>query len=195
MYLSYEGLTLDCHALFVYSFHNSTVVPFLWGIDTLLKKLLDYGNSLKISVVPFLWGIDTEPQPVNSMVKITLYLSYEGLTHYLRKLPTKSLNEKNIKLYLSYEGLIRYRGRHFGSSFSYILKSVLWFPSNFQWYVHKSWSVEWTFVCHNSRMEVLDEKYHIVSDGIINREDYTLLFENEEKKHIISVEVTHPINI
>ena len=44
-------------------------------------------------------------------------------------------------------------------------------------------------------MEVFDEKYHIVSDGIINREDYALLFENEEKKHIIPVEVTHPINI
>ena len=44
-------------------------------------------------------------------------------------------------------------------------------------------------------MEVLDEKYHIISDGILNREDYALLFENEEKKHIIPVEVTHPINI
>ena len=44
-------------------------------------------------------------------------------------------------------------------------------------------------------MEVLDEKYHIVSDGIINREDYALLFENEEKKYIIPVEVTHQINI
>ena len=48
---------------------------------------------------------------------------------------------------------------------------------------------------HNSQMEVLDGKYHIVSDGIINREDYALLFENEEKKHIIPVEVTHQINI
>ena len=42
---------------------------------------------------------------------------------------------------------------------------------------------------------MLDGKYHIVSDGIINREDYVLLFEYEEKNHIIPVEVTHQINI
>lgn len=53
--------------------------------------------------------------------------------------------------------------------------------------------------CHyqwyGSQLEILDGKYHIVSDGIINREDYSILFENEEKKQIIPVEVTDQINI
>lgn len=48
---------------------------------------------------------------------------------------------------------------------------------------------------HSSQLEILDGKYHIVSDGIINREEYSLLFENEEKKQIIPVEVTDQINI
>lgn len=33
-----------------------------------------------------------------------------------------------------------------------------------------------------------------MSDGIINRQDFTLLFENEQKKHFIPVEVTDQIN-
>ena len=48
---------------------------------------------------------------------------------------------------------------------------------------------------YDSQMEMIDGRYHIVSDGIINREDYSILFENEEKKHIIPVEVTNQINI
>jgi len=48
---------------------------------------------------------------------------------------------------------------------------------------------------HDSRMEMINGKYHIVSDGIINREDYVLLFENESKKHFLPVEVINQINI
>ena len=48
---------------------------------------------------------------------------------------------------------------------------------------------------HGSRMEFINGRFHILSDGIINREDYGLLFENEEKKHYIPVEVTDQINI
>ena len=50
-------------------------------------------------------------------------------------------------------------------------------------------------VWNKSQIELLDGRYHIVSDGIINREDYSVLFENEEKKIIIPVEVTDQINI
>lgn len=38
-------------------------------------------------------------------------------------------------------------------------------------------------------------EYHIVEDGILNRKDYTLLFENEEEKHYIPVEVIDQLNI
>lgn len=48
---------------------------------------------------------------------------------------------------------------------------------------------------HGSRMEFINGRFHILSDGIINREEYGLLFENEEKKHYIPVEVTDQINI
>ena len=37
--------------------------------------------------------------------------------------------------------------------------------------------------------------YHIVQDGVINRKDYSLLFENEEQKHHIPVGVTDQLNI
>lgn len=48
---------------------------------------------------------------------------------------------------------------------------------------------------HDSRMEFINGRYHILSDGIINRQDFSLLFENEQKKHFIPVEVTEQINI
>lgn len=48
---------------------------------------------------------------------------------------------------------------------------------------------------HDSRMEFINGRYHILSDGIINRQDYGLLFENEQKKHYIPVEVTEQINL
>ena len=48
---------------------------------------------------------------------------------------------------------------------------------------------------YSSQLEKIDGKYHIVSDGIINRDEFSLLFENEEKKQMIPVEVTDQINI
>lgn len=41
----------------------------------------------------------------------------------------------------------------------------------------------------------MNGRFHILSDGIINRKDFELLFENEEKTHYIPVEVTDQINI
>ena len=39
------------------------------------------------------------------------------------------------------------------------------------------------------------DEYHIVHEGILNRQDYSLLFENEESGYHIPVEVTDHINI
>ena len=40
-----------------------------------------------------------------------------------------------------------------------------------------------------------NNEYHIVNDGILNKKDFSLLFENKEKKRYIPVEVTNSINI
>lgn len=48
---------------------------------------------------------------------------------------------------------------------------------------------------HDSKLEFVNGKFHILSDGIINRQDYSLLFENEQKRHYIPVEVVDQINI
>ena len=37
--------------------------------------------------------------------------------------------------------------------------------------------------------------YHIVQDGVLNRKDYSLLFENEDEKHHIPVGVTEQLNV
>lgn len=48
---------------------------------------------------------------------------------------------------------------------------------------------------HPTNIQKLDGNYHIVNDGILTRKDYTLLFENEDKKYHIPVEATKSINI
>ena len=39
------------------------------------------------------------------------------------------------------------------------------------------------------------DAYHLLQDGVLNRKDYSLLFENEDEKHHIPVEVTSQINV
>ena len=48
---------------------------------------------------------------------------------------------------------------------------------------------------HTSVIEKIDQNYHIVNQGVLSRRDYTLLFENEEKKVYIPMEVAESINI
>ena len=44
-------------------------------------------------------------------------------------------------------------------------------------------------------IEKVNKEYHILHDGIINKKDYSILFENEDEKHHIPIEVTDQINI
>ena len=44
-------------------------------------------------------------------------------------------------------------------------------------------------------IEKVNKEYHILHDGIINKKDFSILFENEEEKHHIPIEVTDQINI
>lgn len=54
-------------------------------------------------------------------------------------------------------------------------------------YIYHKW--------HTSALEKIEQKYYIVNDGTLSRRDYTLLFENEEKKIYIPVETTESINV
>lgn len=48
---------------------------------------------------------------------------------------------------------------------------------------------------HDTGLEKINGTYHILSDGIINKDNYSILFENEQKKCYIPCEVTNQINI
>lgn len=47
---------------------------------------------------------------------------------------------------------------------------------------------------HPSVIQRYSNEYHIINEGILTRKDYSLLFENEEEKHYIPVEVVQQIN-
>ena len=44
-------------------------------------------------------------------------------------------------------------------------------------------------------IEKIDGEYHIIQDGILNKKDYALLFENQEEKHHIPVKTAEQLNI
>lgn len=46
-----------------------------------------------------------------------------------------------------------------------------------------------------SSLSKIDNQYHLVGSGVINKKDYTLIFENSEKKYYIPVETTEQLNI
>jgi CRISPR-associated endonuclease Cas1 subtype I-B len=48
---------------------------------------------------------------------------------------------------------------------------------------------------HESALQKVNQDYHLLNNGILNKKDYSLLFENEEKKCYLPVEVTDQINI
>lgn len=56
-----------------------------------------------------------------------------------------------------------------------------------QQYIYNKWNT--------NTLEKIGHEYHIINNGILSRRDYTLLFENPEKKIYIPVETTNAINI
>lgn len=48
---------------------------------------------------------------------------------------------------------------------------------------------------HCSVIQKIDQNYHIINNGVLNRKDFTILFENEEKKMYIPIETCGSINI
>ena len=51
--------------------------------------------------------------------------------------------------------------------------------------------VQW----RQSALEVLDGEYHIIHNGILTRQDFSLLFEGEDGKKHLPVEATHQLNV
>ncbi|QTH48647.1 MULTISPECIES: CRISPR-associated endonuclease Cas1 [Streptococcus] len=48
---------------------------------------------------------------------------------------------------------------------------------------------------HPSQLQFANRQYYIIENGILNKKDYSLLFENEEHKHHLPIEVVEQINI
>lgn len=48
---------------------------------------------------------------------------------------------------------------------------------------------------HPSKLRQVNRQYYIVEDGILNKKDFSLLFENEEHKHHLPIEAIEQINV
>lgn len=48
---------------------------------------------------------------------------------------------------------------------------------------------------HTSSVQIVNKEYHIVQSGILNKKDYSLLFENTDEKHHIPVEATEQLDL
>ena len=48
---------------------------------------------------------------------------------------------------------------------------------------------------HPNAIQHINHEYHLIQNGILNKKDYELLFENEDKKHHIPIECVDQLNI
>lgn len=48
---------------------------------------------------------------------------------------------------------------------------------------------------HCSAIQKIDRNYHIINDGVLNKKDFTILFENDEHKMYIPIETCTSINV
>lgn len=46
-----------------------------------------------------------------------------------------------------------------------------------------------------SILQKVNNEYHIVQDGVLNKKDYAMIFENTQEKHHIPVEAVHQLNV
>ncbi|TWS95562.1 CRISPR-associated endonuclease Cas1 [Streptococcus sp. sy018] len=58
-------------------------------------------------------------------------------------------------------------------------------------YVRLSYYESW----HRSKLKLAQQQYYIVDDGILNKKDFSLLFENEKHKHHLPIANVEQINI
>lgn len=54
---------------------------------------------------------------------------------------------------------------------------------------------EYYGIWHPSAIQKIEQDYHIISDGILNRKDFSILFEDENRKIFIPIEACSSINI
>lgn len=48
---------------------------------------------------------------------------------------------------------------------------------------------------HRGVIQKVNSEYHLLQDGVLNKKDYSLLFENQDEKHHIPVEVVEQLNL
>lgn len=110
----------------------------------------------------------------------------DWLTNELKKLDL-NINEKktvivdakiNVSIFLGYEFI------NIEKTNRYELKKI---SRNGNYNHYLMWN--------KSPLSITNDEYHIVSDGILNQEDYNLIFENEYKKELIVLNNIDTINI
>ena len=107
---------------------------------------------------------------------------YNAISQFLGTEAGLNLNQKKSGIFNACER--RFLGYEFYKVSGHIrAKQHRYQPQN----VYKQW--------HPCVVEKVNREYHIVQNGILNKEDYALLFENEDEKHHIPVEVTNQLNI
>ena len=109
---------------------------------------------------------------------------YNYLQKELRVKYKLQINQDKSGIYKSLER--RYLGQYFKKSEKtgqiYVYRKR---PEGYQEYKHwNKTALQWS-----------GQNYHIINDGILTRKDYTILFENEEKKRYVPVEAAEVLNI
>ena len=105
----------------------------------------------------------------------------DDVTGFLKSIGLK-VNDKKTGIFNPYEEI--YLGYDFYKGKTGIeVKKHIYKKTN----IYSKW--------HTSAIEKVNHEYHLINNGVINKKDFSLLFESEKNKYFIPVEVADQINI
>ena len=119
--------------------------------------------------------------------KLYLFADSEELLQGLLK-NVSSFIEKNYPFKISHTMYEIYSATPFGYEF-YLEDETLKY--RLEGSQEKDYYKDW----HSDSIHRVNKEFHLVQDGILNKKDFSLLFENENSKQYIPVEVTSQLNV
>lgn len=170
---------------FKYSIKNkgllqgSILSPLLSNIY--LNNIDKYFENNNIKYIRYADDIRIFAKSYNDIIK------YQNIFEEMLNQLDLKINPTKTKISSIKEGIPKYLGYDFiriKDSNKIEIKKIN-HNTNYQSYLY------WT----ESSIERINDEYHIINDGILNQNDYNVLFENEEKRVIIPINSFNSLNI
>ena len=152
------------------------------AISTVLSNLFLHGLDEYMESQKYMWVRFADNINAYSKKKEEAIQAYNEVSKYIAETLNLTINAKKSgvypvmdRIFLGYT-FYKYNGRYEAKKYKYKKTDCF-----------HNW--------HESALQRVNHEYHIVQNGVLNKKDYSLIFENEKEKCGIPVEIVDHINI